>query len=155
MSSFLKVDTPKRQPIGRRFSEFLMSNGNEELSVVASFEAALTYSPAPDDRWHRPPGNDSMKLLHLSQNIDLLAADFDFVRLTDMLRQGRPGQPVRKATHVAVGRNEDGDSFIAEMPPQLFTELSFLKSGARPRNEVRITAQELATLKECGILEEV
>jgi len=72
-----------------------------------------------------------------------------------MLRQGRPGQPVRKDTHVAVGRNDAGESFIAEMPRQLFAELNSLKRGARPRNEVRITAQELATLKDCGILEEV
>ena len=91
----------------------------------------------------------------LSDTVELLSADFDFIRLIDVLRQGRPGQPVRVDTRVAIGRGDSNDSFIAEMPPELFSELQSLQDGARHLDDLQISAHELATLKECQLVQEL
>ena len=81
MSSFLKQDRPQRKPVGRRFTEFLESQESHELATIAGFESALLYAPNADNRWFRPGGNGAMKYLHLAPAVDLMAANFDFVRL--------------------------------------------------------------------------
>jgi hypothetical protein len=155
VESFLRTERPQRLPIGRRFAEFLAIHGHGELASVARFEAALIYPPGPDRRALWSVDESKNDLLRLGDYVELIDARFDFIRLADMLRQGRPGQPIHAATHVAVGRQEDGDAFIAEMSLELFGELTSLRGGPRPRREVRISEHELSTLKECGILEVV
>lgn len=152
-AEFMAADDPLRMPIGRRFAAFLESQGLAELAILASFESALLYPPIADQRASQAPGDKKVGgAIGLKPEVSLLRCEFDFVRLADSLRHGRPMRPSFVPTQVAIGHREDGDAFIAELPLPAYEALKTLESGPRPRRDVDLVDSDLTTLERYGIL---
>jgi len=153
VAQFLAEDGAVRQPLGRRFAQYLNVSAPNRVAELCTFEAAIAHAELMDlaaaTCGQIGPKGDEVRL---TPGLELIHASYDVVELAQSLQAGQPTVPPERPTHLAIARMPNGELFIADLTDEAAGALAQLKRGPWPRQLLDISDEELETLEDLGII---
>jgi hypothetical protein len=155
VSAFIPWDLkyPRRQPIGRRFSQFLAETAQGPLADLALYESAI-HHPDPPDPWAMSLGWDSEVhgLIRRAQGVEVIEVSIEIDRLIEAIHSEEELDfPERNHALLIVNRR-GGERHVAEISSRAVRALNQLKKMPIEEELLGLDQEELKLLKDLGAL---
>jgi hypothetical protein len=147
VDEFVRVETPRRVPVARRFAAFLADAVPGTAADLARYEAAVGHPGEADpeaDAFGADAAGD-VTHLRLSRGVEILALASD---LTPYIGGDGAG-----GCHLVVRRTSGGEVVIAELSPETAAVLQVLANeGSAPTETLGLKPEELDALRGLGVV---